>query len=264
MNIVPIIVIYNKSLDDSSTLMFIKEACIFKDVVVYDNSTTENNNDQIAKQNGWHYLTNHKNDGISVAYNNCIEYICKKQMDCSYVLMLDDDAEISVAFINKSLEIIEKGNSDIYIPIIRCNVSIMSPSIIEPYGRVKKVKDISEINTSNVTAINNCMFIKLNTAKQIGYNEKLFLDYVDHDFVRRVKAKGAKIKILNLEISHNTSIDDKSISKESRMHRFLIYKKDLKEFYKSTFWGRCFYRLHILKMAIRYTVEYKSFHFMKP
>ena len=73
-----ILVIYNKSVLDSTTYLFCKEHKYIQ-LIVCDNSTIDNENKMIVEKDGYHYISMHGNKGLSKAYNMAIDGIKNNQ-----------------------------------------------------------------------------------------------------------------------------------------------------------------------------------------
>lgn len=104
------------------------------------------------------------------------------------------------------------------------------------------------------------MIIKTNIFKNIKYNEELFLDYVDHDFMRLIRNHNYKILIMKTIINQNYSryqLNDIN----SELFRFKIFIKDYKVYCKNCnkIW---FYYLSIFKYRIHEVIKYKSIKFL--
>ena len=116
----------------------------------------------------------------------------------------------------------------------------------------------------SITAINSGMIIKTNVYNNVKYNEDLFLDYIDHDFLRNIRKQNKKICIIDEDINQNFSRDEKNINLNKALVRFKIYKRDFKKYcYNAGIKGKVFYRINILKLILVYTLEYKTLLFIK-
>ncbi len=223
-----IVVIYNKNYADSYTLkplMNIKNI----NVIVVDNSTSNFNNSSIAKIPNFEYINMNGNQGLSKAYNAAIKRIKKYG---KLVCIFDDDTNIEEDYFKTALSYINSNlNSDIYLPIVKDNHGILSPSCLKKVSYCR-IKDTDEITSENVSAINSGMIIKSEIFENYKYDENLFLDFIDHDFIRTMKLKEKKIAIMNDNvITQNFSIINDSVKKAKI--RYKIKKKDLKYFYKN-------------------------------
>ena len=97
-----LIVIYNKKCEDSIT---IKKIFPYKNqinIIVFDNSDENNENERFCNNNNIKYYTEHKNIGLSKAYNSIISKI--EMNDDNFLLILDDDTNITNEYINKIIE----------------------------------------------------------------------------------------------------------------------------------------------------------------
>ena len=105
--------------------------------------------------------------------------------------------------------------ADVYVPIVKAKEQILSPCTIHR-GRVKAIHDLSSITRENITAINSGMIVSLDVYQKIRYNENLFLEYIDHDFIRQLKQHQYSIHVLQQEIQQNFSVfeNDKKTIKE--------------------------------------------------
>lgn len=265
MNISCIVVLYNKAIDESSTLKFFSNHTIPNTTVyVYDNSTKNYGNKIECQKKGWIYLSEKKNVGLAAAYNKTIEYVLKSnRLNIDYFMILDDDSKLSKEYFDFLNSILNKENIQIGVPIIKINDRILSPCLVEKCGRIKSVKSIKSLNNKNITAINNGMIIKSTVFKKIKYNSDLFVDYVDHDFIRQAKKNNIKITVFNYCLEHNMSIVDNSINEKGRLIRFKIYSKDLKKYYTENLTEKIFVRIHLLNMGIKYFNKYHNIKFIK-
>ena len=59
------------------------------------------------------------------------------------------------------------------------------------------------------------------------------------------------------------TIVDKSIDESTRLKRFTLYSKDLKEYYVKSYGEKCYVRLHLLNIGIRYFIEYNNIKFLE-
>lgn len=254
-----LIVVYNKKCEDSITLNSLKKYLNKINIIIYDNSTKEFNNSIYCKKNNLEYYTQHKNDGLSKAYNFVINE--KKFDNDDYMIILDDDTFLSEEYLDEVIYLTQKKQYDILLPVVISNNKIISPSVIEFGCRVKMIGNLDKINKNKITAINSGMVVKMNVYNYVKYNDNMFLDYIDHDFMKNIRNNNYEIKIMNSTINQNFSrFEKKDI--DSELFRFRIYLKDFKIYCKncSCLWFYCFSTfIYRLKNAIRY----KSLKFFK-
>lgn len=260
-----LIVIYNKKCEDSISFRCLQKYKVNKNIkiIIFDNSEHDFKNREYCLKENIIYYTKQKNIGLSKAYNYVIKKIKGKKEE-GYLLLLDDDTEISEDYINKVLEKTQKSKvPQIFVPIVKSNDTIISPSNTIFNCRVKKVKDIRKIKYKKITAINSGMVVNLKIYNTIKYNENLFLDYVDHEFLRDARKNKIPIEILDSELKQSFSRDDVEIKKENVIKRLNIFKKDFKVYCKENLFGKLFYYFSVIKLVIKYIVRYNDIEFLK-
>ena len=200
MNPIAIVIVnYNQLLKNSSIFQS-NVMCNENSIFVVDNST----NVEIQRQNEAYcenredavYLSLKQNLGISKAYNLAIEEIRKR--DFQYILMLDADTQIAAEYLEEINSVIEKKKVDLILPIIKTQGGvIMSPCKRGRFGFYTNYKTIDEIQTDNtLSAINSGMCISRKIWDTYQYDEGLFLDYVDHQFMIDFWQRGNKVSII--------------------------------------------------------------------
>ncbi len=253
------IVVYNKKCTDSVTIQCLQKWTNLKTlhVVVFDNSTSDFGNEEFCTKNEYSYLTYHENKGLSFAYNRIIESLNADSND--YLLILDDDTELTEAYL---AEILYCEKSEINLPIVRSKIDghIFSPSVMKSTVRSIAIESAAELEGKRITAINSGMVIKASVFNTIKYNEKLFLDYVDHDFMEQANDNDFRIKILNTPIVQNISRQNITNSSSAR-HRLEIYGKDYKRYcFKHR--KRMYYYASFLKTTIIYCMQARTVSFI--
>ena len=221
-----LIVIYEKKIDESNTFNFMKSHLNVVNLIIFDNSTDldilKYNKKYISKLNIKYYCFK-KNLGLSKAYNFVIKSTKFQKND--YLIILDDDTHLNEDYISSVKDNLS-GEYDILLPIVKTNKIIMSPSNIQFKARIKTIKNIDDIIIKKISAINSGMVVKMSVYNDILYNENLFLDYVDHDFMKNIHKYNKKIKILNSTIFQDYSREGGGFSKT----RYKIYRQDFKKF----------------------------------
>lgn len=255
-----IVVMYNENCDESISCNALLNIKIPFNVIVVDNSTVFNNNNVFCKTNMWEYITMKGNMGISKAYNKAINSINLK--DC-WVVLMDQDTYISSDYFQRLNELIIK-NPEVWIkvPIVKDKSQYLSPSLIGKYS-VKRIKNIeTTINNRNLTAINSGMAIYSKVFEKINYDERFFLDYIDHNFIREYKAKfNCNIDIINSTLEQSFS-DDKHNNISSDKTRFKIYLQDFKLFCDIDSFGRFYFIAKVLYRALKLSIIYRNFVFL--
>lgn len=247
-----LIVIYNKECEDSLTLQKLQQYGWNHQIIIFDNSTIPNNNQQYSKSHGIIYYGFKKNYGLSYAYN----YVIKKlgYLSNDYLMIMDDDTNISKAYLKAAEKQVEDKIYDVILPIVKVKDFILSPCNVIWGVKSNIIQSVEQINPQNFTAINSGMIVRMSVYKKFEYDENLFLDCVDHDFMKMVMKENLKVKILNVIIVQNYSRED-NISFESTMTRFKIFKKDLFYYCKKNK-RIIFYLISIIKLKCNYIIKF--------
>lgn len=249
-DIFALVVLYNTNYKDSETvskLMLEKEI----QVIVCDNSIRDYNNAKLEKFSNFTYINMNGNKGLSKAYNMAIEGIPNNKL----IVLLDDDSILPTNFFDELLhEVVD--NCDIYLPLVKDKTGILSPCK-EKKGSFFRYKSVSEID-DDFSAINSGMIVKSDVFNNYKYDENLFLDYIDHDFIRSMKSRNKKFKILkNICLQQNFSQNNDN--KKSAIIRLGLLKKDLYYYYKD---NRMKYYWIIFKKKIHLCIIHKTLVFL--
>ena len=261
-----LIVIYNKHCYDSATLKKLKLFSNILQIIIFDNSTSEFGNKDYCREHGYIYFGFHQNFGLSRAYNYVVDSVIDHPLaDNGCLMLLDDDTDITEEYISKAIKRIRnKQNFDILLPIVQTGTTeqiIISPANLKFNCGGKSVSSIQDIKMDKITAINSGMIVNLSVYKKIRYNEDLFLDCVDHEFMRNARECGLKIEILDSIIYQNYSRLRQN-NKDSAIFRYSIQIKDFRRYAMicNRLW---FFRLSMLKLAFEWAFRYRTFVFLK-
>ena len=255
-NLFGIIVIYNKNVNDSVTYECLKKQENLR-IIVCDNSTTDYDNEKIVEGDGGHYINMNGNAGLSKAYYKALDYIQYKNPHMQgFIMLFDDDTFIPDDYFYKMFRVIKTGKADIYLPIVKDEIGIMSPSMMKKhYCHRAFGENVWKIKKSEICGINSGMAISLDIFKQYRYNEELFLDYVDHNFIRDMRKYHREIAIVKTYIQQTFSSN--IYDKEKELARLNIFKKDINVFYKKGIGNRIFFHYTMLKRRIKLVIKYK-------
>ena len=262
-----ITVVYNQLISNCGIVKQFTVEDFSTNIIFVDNSTNEeisNKNKNFCLLSNFSYVNMHGNSGLSKAYNKAISDIIKKKE--SWVIICDQDTEITKDFLLYYKNSIE-GNPDklVFCPIINDSVGIMSPSELK--GKKYKHSKITDFNKSieKYSFINSCMCINSTVFESVEYDENLFLDCVDHDFVKAVRKtfSGNVFFVMSeLEIFQNFSGVTKN-SFDSDIIRFKIYLKDARYFYKKWYKSARSANISLFIRALKLSLQHKNFVFLK-
>lgn len=267
-----VLVIYNRELTSCSITEFVPSADV--KILVTDNSTYENvkkRNKEICATLGFCYIDMQGNQGLAKAYNKCISIIRKE--NCvdnikEFFLFLDQDTYLKQESLFLYFEAIKKNPKKlIFCPIVYDSVGVMSPSLTKGMKFIHEKKYNSSNNResiSNYSFINSGMCVALSVYENIHYDEHLFLDMVDHDFIKCIKKSFADINpvfiIEDLILQQQFSGVSKN-SFESDKIRFQIYYKD-SNYYCLKWYGRNNTKTLFFR-AVKLSLQHKNSFFIK-
>ena len=132
------------------------------------------------------------NKGLSKAYNAALNQISD---DCQFICLFDDDTNISKEYFDKSLEYMNVEEADIFLPIVKTETKVLSPCQFKN-KKVIEVRNSNEIDKKYISGINSGMIIRKTVFDDFKYNENIFLDYIDHYFMKEMVKRHKEIKIL--------------------------------------------------------------------
>lgn len=267
MEIHSVLVIYNRKCADSPSLNYlVSQNVVLSSIILCDNSTDESIkifNRLFCEKSNIVYIDMKGNMGLSKAYNKAISLI-NDHVD-NWVVFFDQDTRIPPDYFEQ-LENSIKQHPDkyIHVPFVLSSQKDIqiSPSKIfgyhvtrKPYPRVAGIYyDVTAINTGMV--INRCVFSKVGK-----YNEELFLDYIDHYFIREYKKYFEGIVCFNARLIQDFSSHEKK-DFDAEVKRFMIYKRDFYIFCKNSFLGRVFYFLKITFRSLKLSIKHKNIMFL--
>ncbi len=251
-----IIVLYNKNYKHSLTLQSIKDHRFLR-IIVCDNSTKDFGNQELNAIEGITFIDMKGNQGLSKAYNCGIDTIKMKK---GILCLFDDDTEVPNDYFEKVTRHLKERKGEILLPMVYDAVGLMSPGVLRKY-LCYRAESLDELQGDEFTGINSGMVIDLELFETYRYDENIFLDYVDHNFIRDMRNQGKTIAIMD-DVELHQTFSDVVNSKKSAVHRFKIQKKDLKYYYRGTIRSYLFYCYVIGKRRINLCVKYKTLQFL--
>lgn len=258
-----VIVIFNKSINESITLKRLKNVHGY-DIrkIIVDNSTINNTcNKELCEVDGYKYINMNGNFGLSKAYNKVLDYL---RGDSGIVIWLDDDTNISQEYFDVLDEEINlKKEVAIFTPIIQGqDGKFWSPNEARFFKNKQLKNQYEKINNKYFNAINSCTAVRLNVYKDYRYNENIFLDQVDHNFFYDMRERKLKFEKINVIIKHNFSLKNKNNSIDQIKKRydimipdFIIYSSRNKKMF-------ILGSIKVFGWGVRETIRYKDISFL--
>lgn len=229
-NIFAIIVLYKTKLSDSKTFLSLTKSLNVNntklDLLIYDNSPEYNLKGKFEYPE-WDitYIPDVDNSGVSKAYNNGAEIAEKKGK--KWILIFDQDT----AFPENTIDIYTQATINYPGYKIFSPIMLISSNVIVSPCRFKFMRgtSLNHIKSGphtfhNLSVINCGMCIDINSFKENGgYNEKIRLDFSDHDFIKRFKKVVTdEFVVLDLKVYHDLSTTNQN-SFNSDLLRFDYY-----------------------------------------
>lgn len=225
-NLFFVIVIYNKECKDSLSFNSIKNFLDYFNLIVVDNSTVHTKNEQYCFENKITYISMKGNMGLAKAYNAALNML----NECTgYVIWADDDTIFPNYFFLALEKLISCNGQmrNIYLPLVLTGNNIYSPTIIDRFKMPRRIKSLNELEKQQLTGINSGMIVNLDIYKNFyRYDERFFLDFIDHDFCCYCRNNSISIIFLrDIVIEQNSFFSSESSLKRLLMRR-KIFRKD--------------------------------------
>ena len=256
MSVFLLIVVYNKDCRDFLPL-YRRLMAEGGSVIVYDNSTAVADNAAVCRENGIVYLGSKGNKGISKAYNEAAAY-CLGRSEDGFLCLFDDDTVIPPDYIAEVKKHNGAGKA-VLLPMLYSGEKLISPAILKPDFHCDFFscpEEAKKYSGPSLTALNSGMAVSLKVFADYRYDERLFLDGIDHRFMKDMKKAGVPFYFLDCGLKHELSAFEKP-PLESALHRFRLFKSDIRVFDENR-WRKILFR-----RALKLTVQYRTLMFLK-
>lgn len=240
-------VIYNQKISDTNvykTLLSEKE-----DVYIYDNSPSPQPIDNFPKN--WVYIWDKSNPGLSVAYNKAAEYAASNGYD--WLLISDQDT----IYPQKTLEryrwhIGAFRTTKMFLPKVKISDSTYLSPVTNKFYFAKtsdKIPVSGEIELKKYAVINSGILVTTDSFLSCGgYNNKVFLDFSDFQFIERFENIYHSAMIIDIECLQDFSnIVD---STQKKLSRFILFCKSLSAYESNKRYGKFMIAIVTLKRAL--------------
>lgn len=182
------------------------------DMMVYDNSPSENLETKHFERNGFRiqYINDPSNPGVSKAYNTGISIA--QETNKKWILFLDQDTTLDETLLNRFLKQVN-ANKDISIfatTLFGSNQKLISPSgYFFKRGFALSKAPIGKCKLNRTRPINSSVLISTKVFEQVGlYNAAIRLDFSDHEFFDRANQRYEYMYVLPSKSFHSLSSSD--------------------------------------------------------
>ncbi|MDM1373363.1 hypothetical protein [Myroides marinus] len=205
-----------------------------------------------------YYFTENTNKGLPYAYNMMSKEAFSNAYE--YIVLLDQDTSLPVDFYMKYTSCTHL--LDINCPKVFSKSKLISPSIVKNYRSYNLLGfEKGSLNLQKITCINSGLLINLDFYTRIGgYNEELFLDFCDHDFIDKVKKSRDIVNVLDVSLEQDFSNDVHDL--EQAKKRYNLYVRDLKVYYKGRNAIKLFFFVD-LPHLLRLSMTHNSLYFLR-
>jgi len=178
-------------------------------VLIVDNgSQNANEIESLADRNNCKYISFQKNEGIAFALNSIMKYALEHGY--SWCITLDQDSVVPDNLLTEASELLnEKQLCLITTRILEKNSGETPDLGVTPDGN--RFQEVPKCITSS-TLTNTLIWKEVG-----GFDDRLFIDYVDYDYAVKCRKAGYKIiRLNNVFLNHEIG--------KSAMKRFLFFK----------------------------------------
>ncbi len=253
-----VVVMYNSVITQSRSCINIQKINNHDiTMIIVDNSTIENDNKSLSSERNWMYISMNGNTGLSKAYNKVLDSISDND---GVIIWLDDDTDVTQEYFDKlEQEVNNRPECSIFAPMIQGqDGKFWSPNEAR-FLKNKQIKDRTQsINENKFNAINSCTAVRLEVYKDYRYDERLFLDQVDHNFFEDQRNLHRKFCKLDVIIHHNFSTRSKMKNIDAVKTRYSIMIPDFLRYCSKS---KSRYALGWVKVAgwgVREGIKYKN------
>jgi rhamnosyltransferase len=222
-------VLYEKRMNESETFQSLGSSLSGApekiDMVMYDNSPVSmwRGNEDYQDSFRLRYISDTCNPGVSKAYNRGFEIA--QELRKKWLMFLDQDTLFPEGALSKYGAAIERhGNSPLFAPILMCDGRIYSPChhFLNVNFPLRSVRP-GTISARGKGLLNSGMCIHVDAFEKIGgFDERIPLDFADHDFMKRYRKHFDSFVLLDIACAHGFS--DKGAPDRSRaLIRFRFY-----------------------------------------
>lgn len=249
-----VVVLYGQRLEDCNayrTLLHDRDR-----VYVFDNSPTPSG--PAALKKGWHYESRPDNPGLSAAYNRAAEYA--KEEGLGWLVITDQDTTYPEGAGDEYERLPGKYPEEkVFIP----QVEIPGGKYLSPVakrGFMTILADrplLGRIELGKSAIINSGLMVELDAFFRCGgYNEKVFLDFSDFQFIDRLSRVVEKGRVTDavLRQSFSAKVD----SPETQMRRFGMFCRSLSGYEHAGIGQRAGLLLTVWKRALALSLASRS------
>jgi glycosyltransferase involved in cell wall biosynthesis len=196
-------------------------------MVIYDNSPAPMWRGDGERRDGFRirYISDTSNPGVSKAYNTGFEIA--RQLRKKLLLLLDQDTVFPEnTFSNYAAAIEAHADCPLFAPILMSHGKIYSPcgQILNANFHLRRVRP-GRGSVRGKSLLNSGLCIRLDAFDKVGgFDEKIPLDFADHDFMKRYRTHFDSFVLIDVVCEHGFS-DKEPVGLNGSLTRFGYYCK---------------------------------------
>jgi GT2 family glycosyltransferase len=267
MQIVIVVVLYKRTLDQSQTINSLAEVFArspellesFK-VLLWDNSPEALVDPALPFPCEYRHGT--RNLGTSGAYNHAMEFA--ESLGAPWLLLFDQDTTVSQEYLPRMLEYSHRFQDDPHIgtvvPFVHSHGTLVSPRSLLSFNRVKQIPSTFHgVYKRKGYAVNSATLMRVAALREAGgYSEDFWLDLSDVYAFQAMYRKGWYMFIAgDLHLQHSiAALDfDKEMTPQ-RYRNFLAAESAYVDLYSSPLEQTC----HLARLLLRTVRQYQRYH----
>lgn len=253
-DILVVAVLYKERLNDSKAYQTLLRDC--PHVYIHDNSPQEECPHNLPE--GWIYSSDSTNPGLSAAYNAAARYA--KENGFRWLLLTDHDTTYQPgAFLRMEKFIKRWPEEAILIPKVKIpDGRYLSPVPLRGFfTRLERLPLTGEVELKDTAVINSGMLVNVDAFRKCGgYNENVFLDFSDFQFIERLSSVAGRGRVIDEELLQAFSgVED---NEESAMRRFGMFCRSLKGYEKRNLRTRLALFAVVMKRSLSLSIRQRK------
>jgi GT2 family glycosyltransferase len=224
-----IVVLYRKKITESDSIQSILSVLEGESIhfFIYDNSPGYNSfrETDINGQCSIKYIPDTRNSGVSMAYNAGAMYAL--EFHKKRIMLCDQDTFFTKEYFERAYEAALIFDPPLAAPFLFSDSRLVSPcGFFFNYGyRLKSMPDPGWNELRHRSLLNSGMVIMLEAFMECGgYNEKVFLDFADSEFIKRYRKKYSRYYQINAAANHHL---ESSVTSPFNPDRFRKYCRSI-------------------------------------
>lgn len=250
-DILVVAVLYREQLTDSKAYQtLLRDA---PHVYIHDNSPEEADPKNLPED--WIYRSDTSNPGLSAAYNAAAGYAAENGF--RWLLLTDHDTTYPVGAFQRMEELTKRWPDEaILIPKVKIpDGRYLSPVPLRGFfTRLERAPLDGEVELKETAIINSGMLVNVEAFnKSGGYNEKVFLDFSDFQFIERLSSVAKKGRVIDEELLQDFSgVED---NRERALKRFEMFCRSLKGYEKRNLRTRLALLAVVMKRSLSLSIR---------